>query len=51
MPDVENKLDDDEFFADTVDTLQEGIVEQKKWGCLKGLIDKGEVYLFDSKKQ
>ena len=26
MPDAENKLDDDEFFADTVDTLQEGIV-------------------------
>ena len=25
MPDVENVLDEDEFFADIVDTLQEGI--------------------------
>ena len=40
MSDVENMLDDDEFFADTADKLQEGIEEQRKRGCLKGVIGK-----------
>ena len=43
MLDVENMmLHDDEFFADTADTLQEGIEQQTKRGCLKSAIGKGE---------
>ena len=42
MLDVENMLDDDVFFADTVDTLQEGTEEQTKRGCLKDAIGKRE---------
>ena len=53
MLDVENMLDDDEFFADTVDTLQEGTEEQTKRGCLKDAIGKREekCILLDGKKQ
>ena len=51
MSDVENMLGHNEFFADTVDTLQEGIEQQRKRECLKGVIGKGEVYLLDGKKQ
>ena len=43
MLDVENMmLDDDEFFADTVDILQECIEQQTKRRCLKSVIGKGE---------
>ena len=41
MGDVENILNDDEFFEDTVDTPKEGIEQHKKQDCLKSVIDKG----------
>ena len=43
MGDVENKLNDDEFFGDIVDTPKEGIEQHKKWECLKSAIDKGKL--------
>ena len=33
MTDVESILNDDEFFADTVDTPKEGIEQHKKREC------------------
>ena len=43
MTDVESILNDDEFFADTVDTPKEGIEQHKKRECLKSTIGKGKV--------
>ena len=43
MPDVENILNDDEFFGDIVDTPKEGIEQHKKWKCLKVAIDKAKL--------
>ena len=43
MTDVESILNDDEFFADTVDTPKEGAEQHKKRECLKGAIRKGKV--------
>ena len=43
MINVENMLNDDEFFGDIVDTPKEGIEQHKKWECLKGAIDKGKL--------
>ena len=45
MVDVENKLNDDESFGDTVDTPKEGIEQHRKRECLKGAISKGKAYL------
>ena len=49
MADVENILNDDEFFRDTVDTLKEGIEQHRKRECLKSVISKGKAYLLGSK--
>ena len=43
MADVENILNDDEFFGDTVDTPKEGLEQHGKRKCLKGVISKGKV--------
>ena len=43
MADVENTLNDDEFFGDIVDIPKEGIEQHKKRECLKGAIDKGQL--------
>ena len=43
MADVENILNDDDFFGDTVDTPKEGIEQHKKRECLKSVIDKGRL--------
>ena len=43
MADVENILNDDEFFGDIVDIPKEGIEQHKKRECLKGAIDKGQL--------
>ena len=40
--DVENTLNDDEFFADTVDTPKEVAEQYRKRQCLKGAISKGK---------
>ena len=45
MVDVENILNDDESFGDTVDTPKEGIEQHRKRECLKGAISKGKAYL------
>ena len=45
MLDVENVLNDDEFFADNVDTLKEGIEQHRKRESLKDAISDGKVYL------
>ena len=49
MADVENVLNDDEFFEDTVDIPKEGIEQHRKWECLKSVINKGKAYLLESK--
>ena len=49
MADVENILNDDEFFGDTVDTPNEGIEQHRKRECLKSVISKGKAYLLGSK--
>ena len=43
MTDAENILNDDEFFADTVDTPKEGAEQHRKRECLKRAICKGKV--------
>ena len=45
MTDVENILNDDEFYGDIVDTPKEGIEQHKKRECLKDAIDKGKGHL------
>ena len=42
MADVENILNDDEFFGDIVDTPKEGIEQHKKGECLRSAISKGK---------
>ena len=42
MADVENVLNDDEFFGDTVDTPKEAIEQHRKRECLKSVISKGK---------
>ena len=49
MTDVENILNDDEFYGDIVDTPKEGIEQHKKWECLKDAIDKGKGHLLGHK--
>ena len=43
MADIENILNDDEFYGDIVDTPKEGIELHKKRECLKSVIDKGKL--------
>ena len=49
MADVENILNDDDFFGDIVDTPKEGIEQDRKRECSKSVISKGKVYLLGSK--
>ena len=43
VADVDSILNDDEFFADTIDRPKEGVEQHKKRGCLKEAISKGKV--------
>ena len=43
MGDVENILNDDEFFGNIVDIPKEGIEQHKKWEELKTVIDRGKL--------
>ena len=43
MADLGDTLNDNEFFADIVDTPKEGIEQRKKREELKSVIDKGKV--------
>ena len=38
-----NKLNDDEFFADSIDTPEEGVEHHRRLVCLKVAISKGKV--------
>ena len=49
MANVENILNDDDFFGDTVDTPKEGTEQHKKQECLKSVTSKGKAYLLASK--
>ena len=49
MADVENMLNDDEFFGYFVDTPKEGTQQHGKRECLKNVISKGKAYLLGSK--
>ena len=49
MADVEDILNDNEFFGDVVDTPKEGIEEHKKRECLKSVIDKTKAHLLGHK--
>ena len=51
MPDVENIVNFDEFFADAVDRLKEGVEQHRKRECLKNAISKNKAYLLFGKKQ
>ena len=46
--DVENVLNDDDIFADTVDTQKEGVEQQRKGKCFKDVTYNGK--LLSSKK-
>ena len=41
--DVENVLNDDDIFADTVDTQKEGVEQQRKGKCFKDVTYKGKL--------
>ena len=43
MADVQNILNDDDFFGDTVDTTKEDIKQHTKRQCLKGALSNGKV--------
>ena len=49
MADVENIVNNDEFFGDIVDTLKEGIEQHRKRECLKSVIANGKAYLLGRK--
>ena len=49
MADVENILNDDDFFGDTVDTPKEDTEQHGKRECFKSVISKGKAYLLGSK--
>ena len=49
MANVENILNDDDFFRDTVDTPKKGIEQHKNRECLKSAIGSGKAYLLGSK--
>ena len=51
MPDVENIVNFNEFFADAVDRLKEGVEQHRKRECLKNAISKNKAYLLLGKKQ
>ena len=51
MADVESPLNEDHFFADTVDKPKEGVEQHMQRECLKGAINKDKMYLPDDKKQ
>ena len=46
---VENILNDDDFFEDTVDTPKEGTEQHRKREYLKSVISKDKAYLLRSK--
>lgn len=45
MPDVENILNNDEFFTDNIDTSKERTEQHRKMACLKYVINRGNVSL------
>ena len=49
MADASNTLNDDDFFGDIVDTPKEGIEQNRKQECLKGVINKRKAYLLVSR--
>ena len=49
MPDIENILNDDDFFGDIFDTPREEIEQHRKRECLKGVIDRGKAHLLGRK--
>ena len=49
MASVENILNDDDFFGDTVDAPKEGTEQHRKREELKSAIDRGKVHLLRSK--
>ena len=49
MADVEDILNHDDFFGDTVDTPKEGIEQHRKRKCLKSVIGRGKAYLLGGK--
>ena len=49
MADVENILNDDDFFGNIVDTPNKGIEQHKKRKCLRNVIGSGKAYLLGRK--
>lgn len=48
---VEKIVNNDEFFAGTVHTPKEGVDQQRKRKCLKGVTNKGKTDLASNHKQ
>ena len=44
ITDVENVLNDDDFFGDIIDTPREGTEQHKKQECLKSVIARGRAH-------
>ena len=49
MANVENILNDEDFFGEIVDTPKEGIEQHRKRECLKSVIGSGKAYLLGRK--
>ena len=49
MADIENILNNDEFFGDTVDTPKDSIGQHKKRKCLRSAISNDKTYLLGGK--
>ena len=49
MANVENILNDEDFFGEIVDTPKEGIEQHRKRECLKSVVGSGKAYLLGRK--
>ena len=49
IADIENILNDDDFFTDIADTPKQGIEQHRKWKYLKSFISKDKAYLLGKK--
>ena len=51
MDDVENILNDEEFFGDTIDKPNESVEQHMKQECLNGVTSSAKTYLLRGKQK
>lgn len=51
MAEVENILNNEEYFGDNVDTPKDGVEQHMKPECLNGAISKGKAYFLGGKRK